>query len=158
MACWGTFSASFENKFVSSLTTVNRHGIDNDEREFMHSWCNGNNSLRSWCFCVTSVQCVRRLLALPCIALVSKTASYAGYGNEIVKNCPLYEQNNNLARCITLFGKNNYLSRASHTFGSFLCRHYCTTTTWSVLILAYATFKNKNLNTCGQVFLFFFKN
>ena len=45
------------------------------------------------------------------------------------QNCPLYEQNNNLARCITLFGKNNYLSRASHTFGSFLCRHYCTTTT-----------------------------
>ena len=44
------------------------------------------------------LQCVRRLLALPCIALVSKTASYAGYGNEIVKNCPLYEQNNNLAR------------------------------------------------------------
>lgn len=75
------------------------------------------------------LQWVRRLLALPCIALVSKTASYAGYGNEIVKNCPLYEQNNNLARCITLFGKNNYLSRASHTFGSFLCRHYCTTTT-----------------------------
>ena len=59
MACWGTYSASFENKFVSSLTTVNRHGIDNDEREFMHSWCNGNNSLRSWCFCNVFAACLR---------------------------------------------------------------------------------------------------
>ena len=73
---------------------------------------------------VTSVQCVRRLLALPCIVLVSKTASYAGYGNEIVENCPLYEQNNNLARASPVLEKMTTL----HVHHTLLVHFFAVTT------------------------------